>query len=75
MCPFCLYQPFKEHRNLALQRHRQHMGNRYIEVFKAIAIDFIKVNAGNIPQVENFLGQGSHAIGKKLEKKIMTQFF
>lgn len=39
------------------------MGNRYIEVFKAMTMDFIKVNAGNIPQVERFLGQGSHAIG------------
>ena len=44
-------------RNLALQRHRQHMGNRYIEVFKAPSIDFIQMNAGTLPQVERFLGQ------------------
>ena len=43
------------------------MGNRYIEVFKASAIDFIQVNAGNIPQVERFLSQGSHAIGQYFE--------
>ena len=30
----------EEQRRLALQRHRQHMGNRYIEVFKAQALDF-----------------------------------
>lgn len=38
------------------------MGNRYIEVFKAAAVDFIQVNAGNLPQVERFLSQGSHAM-------------
>ena len=41
---------------------RQHIGNRYIEVFKAAAVDFIQVNAGNLPQVERFLSQGSHAM-------------
>ena len=32
-------------------------------MFKAATLDFLQVNAGHIPEVENFLSQGGHAIG------------
>jgi epithelial splicing regulatory protein 1/2 len=36
----------REHRNLALNRHKHFMGNRYIEVYRASADDFMSVAAG-----------------------------
>lgn len=36
----------REHRNLALSRHKHFMGNRYIEVYRASADDFMSVAAG-----------------------------
>ena len=34
------------HRDLALKRHKHHIGNRYIEVYKASGEDFISVAGG-----------------------------
>nr|XP_060483298.1 epithelial splicing regulatory protein 1-like [Panthera onca] len=36
----------EEHRDLALQRHKHHMGTRYIEVYKATGEDFLKIAGG-----------------------------
>lgn len=38
-----------EHRDLALRRHKHHIGQRYIEVYKASGKDFINVAGGNVP--------------------------
>ena len=35
-----------QHRDLALKRHKHHIGNRYIEVYKATGEDFINVAGG-----------------------------
>lgn len=35
-----------EHRDLALRRHKHHIGQRYIEVYKASGNDFLNVAAG-----------------------------
>ena len=34
------------HREMALKRHKHHIGNRYIEVYKATGEDFINVAGG-----------------------------
>jgi len=34
------------HREMALRRHKHHIGNRYIEVYKASGEDFIAVAGG-----------------------------
>lgn len=36
------------HRDMALSRHKHHIGNRYIEVYKATGEDFINVAGGKI---------------------------
>uniref|UniRef100_A0A914W4Q5 RRM domain-containing protein n=1 Tax=Plectus sambesii TaxID=2011161 RepID=A0A914W4Q5_9BILA len=36
----------REHRDMALRRHRHFMGNRYIEIYRATGEDFIEVAAG-----------------------------
>lgn len=36
----------QEHRDLALKRHKHHINNRYIEVYKATGEDFINVAGG-----------------------------
>lgn len=40
----------QEHRDMALKRHKHHIGNRYIEVYKASGEDFVNV-AGGITDV------------------------
>ncbi len=35
------------HREMATKRHKHHIGNRYIEVYKATGEDFIAVVGGN----------------------------
>ena len=35
-----------EHRELALRRHKHHIGQRYIEVYKALGRDFLNVAGG-----------------------------
>lgn len=36
----------QEHRDMALKRHKHHIGNRYIEVYKASGEDFVNVAGG-----------------------------
>jgi len=36
----------KESRDLALKKHKHHLGNRYIEVYKASGKDFLNVAGG-----------------------------
>ena len=44
------------HRDMALSRHKHHIGNRYIEVYKATGEDFINVAGGKFLQ---FLGNST----------------
>lgn len=36
----------QEHRDMALKRHKHHISNRYIEVYKAPGEDFVNVAGG-----------------------------
>ncbi|XP_037640174.1 epithelial splicing regulatory protein 1 isoform X2 [Sebastes umbrosus] len=51
-----------EHRDLALQRHKHHMGNRYIEVYKATGEDFLKIAGGTSNEVAIFLSREDQII-------------
>jgi len=50
------------HRDLALKRHKHHIGNRYIEVYKASGEDFISVAGGNNTEAQEFLSRGGQVI-------------
>ncbi|KAM9310101.1 epithelial splicing regulatory protein 1 isoform 3-T3 [Pholidichthys leucotaenia] len=52
----------EEHRDLALQRHKHHMGNRYIEVYKATGEDFLKITGGTSNEVAMFLSREDQII-------------
>uniref|UniRef100_W5MVA5 Epithelial splicing regulatory protein 1 n=1 Tax=Lepisosteus oculatus TaxID=7918 RepID=W5MVA5_LEPOC len=52
----------EEHRDLALQRHKHHMGSRYIEVYKATGEDFLKIAGGTSNEVAQFLSRESQII-------------
>uniref|UniRef100_A0A672GRF7 RRM domain-containing protein n=1 Tax=Salarias fasciatus TaxID=181472 RepID=A0A672GRF7_SALFA len=52
----------EEHRDLALQRHKHHMGNRYIEVYKATGEDFLKIAGGTSNEVAVFLSREDQII-------------
>uniref|UniRef100_A0A8C6V5B7 Epithelial splicing regulatory protein 1 n=1 Tax=Neogobius melanostomus TaxID=47308 RepID=A0A8C6V5B7_9GOBI len=52
----------EEHRDLALQRHKHHMGNRYIEVYKATGDDFLKIAGGTSSEVAIFLSRDDQII-------------
>ncbi|XP_077447963.1 epithelial splicing regulatory protein 2 isoform X2 [Stigmatopora argus] len=51
-----------EHRDLALQRHKHHMGSRYIEVYKATAEEFLKIAGGASNEVTQFLSKENQVI-------------
>lgn len=38
----------EEHRDLALRRHKHHIGQRYIEVYRASGKEFLNVAAGKL---------------------------
>ncbi|XP_053874407.1 epithelial splicing regulatory protein 1 isoform X1 [Malaclemys terrapin pileata] len=52
----------EEHRELALQRHKHHMGNRYIEVYKATGEDFLKIAGGTSNEAAQFLSKENQVI-------------
>ena len=41
------------HREMALKRHKHHIGNRYIEVYKATGEDFINVAGGEFARADS----------------------
>ncbi|CAG02342.1 unnamed protein product, partial [Tetraodon nigroviridis] len=51
-----------EHRDLALERHKHHMGNRYIEVYKATGEEFLKIAGGTSNEVAQFLSKENQVI-------------
>ncbi|XP_047119808.1 RNA-binding protein fusilli isoform X2 [Schistocerca piceifrons] len=52
----------QEHRDMALKRHKHHIGNRYIEVYRASGEDFINVAGGNNNEAQAFLSRGGQVI-------------
>ncbi|XP_061601046.1 epithelial splicing regulatory protein 2 isoform X2 [Cololabis saira] len=51
-----------EHRDLALERHKHHMGSRYIEVYKATGEEFLKIAGGSSNEVAKFLSKENQVI-------------
>ncbi|XP_024151729.1 epithelial splicing regulatory protein 2 isoform X2 [Oryzias melastigma] len=51
-----------EHRDLALERHKHHMGCRYIEVYKATGEEFLKIAGGTSNEVAQFLSKENQVI-------------
>lgn len=47
----------KEFRDLALRKHKHHLGQRYIEVYKANGKDFVSIAGGNSTEAQTFLSQ------------------
>ncbi|KAK6178533.1 hypothetical protein SNE40_013306 [Patella caerulea] len=52
----------EEHRDLAIRRHKHHIGQRYIEVYKATGKDFINVAGGSNTEAQAFLSRGGQVI-------------
>ncbi|XP_058793021.1 RNA-binding protein fusilli isoform X2 [Phymastichus coffea] len=52
----------KEHRDMALKRHKHHIGARYIEVYKASGDDFVSVAGGTNGEAHVFLSRGAQVI-------------
>ncbi|CAH8593755.1 unnamed protein product [Schistosoma turkestanicum] len=46
-----------EQQNLALRKHKHHVGKRYIEVYAATGSDFISIAGGETQEAINFLAQ------------------
>ncbi|PAA76502.1 hypothetical protein BOX15_Mlig020669g1 [Macrostomum lignano] len=47
----------QEHRDIALKKHRHHMQQRYIEVYRATGRDFVAVAGADTKEGENFLAK------------------
>lgn len=52
----------QEHRDMALKRHKHHIGNRYIEVYRASGEDFLAVAGGASNEAQAFLSKGAQVI-------------
>ncbi|XP_072135254.1 epithelial splicing regulatory protein 2 isoform X3 [Mobula birostris] len=52
----------REQRDLALERHKHHMGSRYIEVYKATGEEFLKIAGGTSNEVAQFLSKENQVI-------------
>ncbi|XP_055628713.1 RNA-binding protein fusilli isoform X3 [Toxorhynchites rutilus septentrionalis] len=52
----------QEHRDMALKRHKHHIGNRYIEVYRASGDDFLAVAGGASNEAQTFLSKGAQVI-------------
>lgn len=47
---------------MALKRHKHHIGNRYIEVYRATGEDFINVAGGASNEAQALLSKGAQVI-------------
>lgn len=47
---------------MALKRHKHHIGNRYIEVYRASGDDFLSVAGGASNEAQSFLSKGAQVI-------------
>ena len=50
----------KEHRDMALRKHKHHLGQRYIEVYKATGKDFVNVAGGKKKRFFSFYMAAKH---------------
>jgi len=50
----------REQRMLALRRHKHHLGQRYIEVYRATAKDFVTIAGGSSREAQKFLTRHSN---------------
>ncbi|CAG9835477.1 unnamed protein product [Diabrotica balteata] len=49
----------QEHRDMALKRHKHHIGTRWIEVYRATGTDFLAVAGGSSCEAQAFLSKGA----------------
>uniref|UniRef100_A0A034W8Q1 RNA-binding protein fusilli n=1 Tax=Bactrocera dorsalis TaxID=27457 RepID=A0A034W8Q1_BACDO len=52
----------QEHRDMALKRHKHHIGSRYIEVYRATGEDFLAIAGGASNEAQAFLSKGAQVI-------------
>ncbi|CAH2237705.1 jg11381 [Pararge aegeria aegeria] len=52
----------QEHRDMALKRHKHHIGPRYIEVYRATGDDYVQVVGGATCEAVAFLSRGAQVI-------------
>lgn len=52
----------QEHRDMALKRHKHHIGPRYIEVYRASGDDFLNIAGGASCEAQAFLSRGAQVI-------------
>ncbi|XP_001362087.3 RNA-binding protein fusilli isoform X3 [Drosophila pseudoobscura] len=52
----------QEHRDMALKRHKHHIGARYIEVYRASGEDFLAIAGGASNEAQAFLSKGAQVI-------------
>lgn len=52
----------QEHRDMALKRHKHHIGSRYIEVYRATGEDFLNIAGGASCEAQAFLSRGAQVI-------------
>lgn len=52
----------QEHRDMALKRHKHHIGSRWIEVYRATGNDFLSVAGGSSCEAQAFLSKGAAVI-------------
>lgn len=52
----------QEHRDMALKRHKHHIGTRYIEVYRASGDDFLAIAGGASNEAQAFLSKGAQVI-------------
>ncbi|XP_056638862.1 RNA-binding protein fusilli isoform X2 [Diorhabda carinulata] len=52
----------QEHRDMALKRHKHHLGARWIEVYRATGNDFLSIAGGSSCEAQAFLSKGAAVI-------------
>lgn len=45
----------EEHRDIALRRHKHHIGQRYIEVYRASAKEFLSIAGGKLNSEKKYI--------------------
>ena len=63
------------HRDMAIKRHKHHIGNRYIEVYKSTGEDFISVAGGSFFTCVGFLHAPAYATHRMAVQPTVAQWF
>ena len=56
----------KEHRDLALRKHKHHLGQRYIEVYRASGKDFVNIAGGGYSTAQSQKAVSAHFTSKQI---------